>query len=213
MSLDIEKLRKLCEYARYHLGADCIIAGGAVRDTLHGRPVKDIDIFVKVSPDEVRAPVDFGGFRAFEANDTPFRQRCATLAKYFASLPGGENVSTGYQTHDKASAGELLDVVDITGTPYPVQIMALATDPVDDVQKYDFALSQCFVTPSGLFYAERYLGDANGLTVTYTGDAEIGSAGFSRSVKRYQRLHAKYAPEWRFENCEVLNKAIADSVL
>lgn len=202
MSLDIEKLQALCQTARDHLGTDCVISGGAVRDTLHGREVKDIDIFTRFSTKDCRSE---GG---------AFVTACKRLADHWKAHPGGENIRVEYKTHPaNQSGGSIADLVDIVGAPYPVQVIALDRDPVDDVQDYDFALSQCFVTPKGLFYTERYLGDANGLTVTYVGRNAIDSPGFRRSVLRYQRLKAKYAPEFTFVDCEALDKVIADSML
>jgi hypothetical protein len=201
MNLDIEKLQELCKTAREHLGTDCIISGGAVRDTLHGREVKDIDIFARFGVEETKE----GG---------QFLARCQFLADHWKAHPGGENIRLDYKSHPaNKSGGSIANLVDIVGTPIPVQVIALHRDPVDDVQDYDFALSQCFVTPRGLFYTERYLGDANALTVTYVGSNPIDSAGFKRSVLRYQRLKAKYAPEFTFQNCEMLDKAIADAIL
>jgi hypothetical protein len=211
--LDIEKLQKLCEYARQFLEAPCIISGGAVRDSLHGREVKDIDIFVQVKPEEISKTAEFEGVICSPVEPL-FVKRCRALADFFASMEGGDGVTVDYKSHpENQSGGDIADLVNIVGTPYPVQVIAVLCDPVDDVQNYDFALSQTFVTPRGLFYTERYLGDANGLTVTYTGDAEVGSARFSRSVKRYLRLKAKYEPEFTFLNCAILDKAIADSIL
>lgn len=202
MSLDIEKLQELCRTAREHLGTDCIIAGGAVRDTLHGREVKDIDVFARF---------DFGPGAASEVQ---FLERCQRLADFWKAHPGGENITASrLEDAKKSTEGELFEVIQIKGAPFTVEVIALNCDPVDRVQRFDFALSQCFVTPSGLFYTERYLGDANGLTVTYTGTRDVSSSVFANSVLRYQRLKAKYAPEFKFADCEILDKFISDSFL
>jgi hypothetical protein len=202
MSLDIEKLQELCRTARDHLGVDCIIAGGAVRDTLHGREVKDIDVFARFE------------FGPGAASEDQFLDRCRSLAAFWKAHPGGENIEAHRLDGAKTSTeGELFSVVQITGAPFTVEVIALNCDPVDRVQRFDFALSQCFVTPGGLFYTERYLGDANGLTVTYTGTRDVTSSIFANSVARYKRLKAKYAPEFKFLDCELLDKVASDAFL
>ncbi|WP_186152430.1 hypothetical protein [Burkholderia gladioli] len=189
--ITIEALQALVGKARGVFGTNAVvIAGGAVRDTLHGRPVKDIDMFVTLADVTDGDPEEVGAW---------FKQACASLANLMHV--GGSQ--TFRQT--PAEYGPLTDFCEIPATAYgvPLQIILIDDDPADDVHKYDFDLSQCFVTPNALFFTEAYRRSTEVREITYTPSAEDLAAQL-RSKARLSRLRAKY-PDWIFRNCEALD--------
>ncbi len=200
--LTIERLQNLCAWARGYFGPSAIIAGGAPRDLLHGKPVKDIDIFVRVDGEDLVPSggyiEDIGFTEVVESpvplGDSKFVMRC----KGFAELIGGEAV---FRESPEQYAG-LADLCDIKTSEYPVQIIAIDHDPVDDVHRYDFGLSQVFVTPLGLFFTPKYRLDDACRQITYTAEYPTYDQ-INRSKARLARLQAKYA-DWSFENIGAL---------
>lgn len=204
--LTIGLLQELCSLARSYLGtSSLIIAGGAPRDVLHGTPVKDIDIFVQVTPDDLALPTtEFGAFNydtdTFVAPSEPalssFQQRCTNFAR---ALNGG----TAEFRQSPEAYGGLADLCDIKTNSYPVQIIALFEDPIDDVHGYDFGLSQVFVTPRGVFFTKAFQEDSDNYTITYI-DGDRSEAAVERSRKRLARLREKYGT-FRFVGTEALD--------
>ncbi|HDR8931708.1 TPA: hypothetical protein QDA84_001734 [Burkholderia vietnamiensis] len=176
--ITIEALRELVQTGREVFGVnDLIIAGGAVRDTLNIRPVKDIDMFVSL------------------ARHTDVQEE---MSEWFAHACG--NIAAGLgvdgsQTFRETPAeyGPLVDFCEIPTTPFgvPLQIILIDDDPVDDVHKYDFGLSQCFVTPNATFKTDAYLSDERRCRITYTPSAQ-DLAAMLRSKARLGRLRSKY---------------------
>lgn len=172
--------------------SNLIIAGGAVRDILNGRPVKDIDIFVNIDIDELsdKEPCLF-----------------ATQCRKAAQVLGG---TIKFNTTDPQY--HCLDIADIIveGLP-PIQIIGLCDiNPVDDIPLYDFGLSQCFVTTfAGPFYTTAYMSDLTCSTITYTRLLTNGNLdttdlfALRRSYNRLCRLQAKYKDR-TYINCSKL---------
>lgn len=188
MSLTIEKLQQLCFNARLLFGTEAlIIAGGAPRDVLSAVPVKDIDIFVQLDERD-------GG------QDTPFTRACIN----FASLLNG----TAEFRPAAEDYADILDLCDITEptTHGTVQIIGIDDHPIDDVPRYDFGLSQVFVTPGGLFFTEAAIRDRQARTITHF-PTYHDEYGFRRSKARLERLRAKYQ-DWTFVNCESLDTGV-----
>lgn len=183
MSLTLRDLQSLCETARLMFRTtNLIIAGGAPRDIFSGATVKDIDVFVMAD----KTPGD----------DTPFARGCRELAAF---LGGAIELVEG-----EGDYAEVFDICNITGAHlHPeIQIIGIDRDPVDDVHRYDFGLSQVFVSPRGQFFTEAAVRDFENYTITYT-PSNPDAFSVERSRKRLARLKAKY-PGWHFANCEVL---------
>jgi len=185
--LTIEDLKGICLEARASFETvQLIIAGGAPRDILSKAPVKDIDIFVN------------GAY-------VPHFEECCGA---FAAVIGGVIVnSEAHNQGDKDYVGRFGRLCDIKmpGEHPPVQVIQLFEDPVDDVNRYDFGLSQCFVTPRGLFMTPKCIEDRMSMSITYM-DTDKGNAALRRSKRRLAHLRAKYDPDlWLFNNCEQLD--------
>lgn len=192
--LTIEKLRDIVALARSHFDTEnLIIAGGAPRDILHGVPVKDIDIFVKLSGEQLTAE---------EGDFTFFEKTCHALA-------GCAEFCT-FKVNKPEYPFDFCEI-DKPGVPCPVQIIALIdTDPVEDVFSYDFALSQMYVGRRGLFMTQAAVLDHFMGTITYTGTTLNNEASFKRTVARLARLRQKYVGLWEFVNCAILHRPFVD---
>lgn len=197
--ITIEALRKLVQTGREAFGVnDLIIAGGAVRDTLNMRPVKDIDMFVSLTRHTDGDP---------ESASDLFAGACARIADAL----GAPGTQTFRET--PAEYGPLVDFCEIQTTPFgvPLQIIMIDDDPVDDVHKYDFGLSQCFVTPNTTFKTDAYLSDERHCTITYTPSAQ-DPAAMLRSKARLGRLRSKYE-FYDYVGCTALDELPASGAL
>jgi hypothetical protein len=180
-------LQELAYFARLIFGRSAIIGGGAVRDVVTGVAWKDIDIFVEAELS--------GGMK------TTFTDNCEAFAKYLRGTCEFVSGSPEY--------GDILDLCNVTTPQYPpIQVVALDDDPLEDLQSYDFALSQmAYKAYVGIVMTPLAANDWHGRTITYLGAASVlrtPDAGEVRSCKRLERLRAKYFG-WRFVNCEALD--------
>lgn len=189
----IEQLQMLCRIGRnVFQTSDLIIAGGAPRDILSGVKIKDIDVFVSLNPEELGQP------------DTAFVRAC----RAFATCINGEAV----MRLSNESYVNCFDLCDITkdGVAGAVQVIGVVGSPIDDVPKYDFDLSQVFVTPEGLFGTAAAWSARAAKRITFTPSAGDAKA-MLRSKARLERLRAKYFG-WEFSNTEALDALILDEV-
>jgi hypothetical protein len=185
---DLQKI--VCALREFAPG--CIIGGGAVRDTLLGRPVKDIDVFVQADPADLRLPMIQQALGSLGFSEQWMIQQA------LGSLGFSEQRVVTGEYPDALIADFLMP----DGHP-PIQVITLGRDPVDDVHHYDFGLSQCFVTPNGLFVTDKHTTDFLDRTITYTGSADTAIEARRRSAKRLARLREKYS-DFIFLNCEHL---------
>lgn len=183
----IDQLMVLCQVARF-VFPSAIIAGGAPRDVLSGVPVKDIDVFVELNADQLGEP------------ESEFVLAC----RIFALAIGGE----AEMRPSNGDYARFLDLCDITkdGVKGAVQVIGLTCNPIDDVPKYDFDLSQVFVTPTGLFMTQAASMARTLRVITFTPSA-ADAATMLRSKARLERLRAKYQG-WQFANTEALDALV-----
>lgn len=187
--LSIERLQGIVGHARNAFGTHSVIcAGGAPRDLLNGAPVKDIDIFVGLEPE------DFG-FKNDEETSRFERGARVLYQMLFGPIDADLNPTAfrliGGNNPDYANLVDLIEM-DVPGLP-TIQVVGLEIDPVADVADYDFGLSQVFVTDSSLHMTQAYVDDKYGDTITYTaGDQLRSPAAIIRSKKRLERLLVKY---------------------
>lgn len=190
--LSMKNLRDLVSIARgaFDENDSLICAGGAPRDIITGRPVRDIDLFVRMPADDY----------AEYASDA-FERCCHALS----GLLGADRKIKFYSPSANPESGDDItdcaDIKPLRGSKfegYTIQVIALDRDPVDDVHNYDFALSQVFVTPNGHFCTGKHWHDLLSETISYV-DIPRSGASMLRSAKRLLRLRAKYAG-WQFLN-------------
>lgn len=177
--MQIADLQSLCADIRAVL-PDAVIAGGAVRDTLHSRPVKDIDVMTCTPVDPVKM---------------------VALAK----LIGG-NVTPA--TAESASGDESFEYLITRGLVRPpINVIDLnyfdGKDAIENVFDFDFGISQVAVTPDGVLHSGDYLRDALSGTITYMGHRGREKWRIESSARRLIRLKEKY-PTFKFIDCEPL---------
>ncbi|KVL67375.1 hypothetical protein [Burkholderia ubonensis] len=163
---------------------DAVISGGAPRDILHGKPVKDIDVMtgydVGRSGLEKIAMIVGGKLDVIEPKD-----------------PSGVE-EFEYEIHF-ADGRPRLNIIDLN----PFEI----TDPLENLLDFDFGLSQVAVLPTGLIHTPAFIRDATRGTITYMGDNGKEYWRINSSAKRLQRLKAKYGG-WTFLNCAGLEARV-----
>lgn len=182
----IKQLQDLVSLARVSFCTEhLIIAGGAPRDILNGAPVKDIDVFVNI-----------------ESSEDRFASRC----EWFAKEIGGKLTLR----ESDPNYPDIFNLADIECDNGIVQIVGLYENPIDDVVKYDFTVSQVFVTPAGVFMTPAYVEDSRAKIIRYQ-PSNLETAAVKRSAARLERLRLKYpASEWSFANCESLDAISAE---
>lgn len=156
----------------------CIIAGGAVRDTLNGRPVKDIDVFLESGP-----------------ADIPGCQKLADKL-YDSDFEGfGQHKDEDYPENDNTfSVVNLNKGIGST----PCQLIFLNRDPVENVkQHFDFDISKCWVTRYKTWGAPDFQRAMVAKRITYCPGTKANAEQKASSRERLLRLKDKY-PEWHF---------------
>jgi len=159
-----------------------LIAGGACRDHILGRPVKDIDVFVPSQPNiDVKLAKAFGAF-----NVSPI------IAAEYAGA-GGE-VEHVYEIQEEDAdpfAPHPLERV-------PVQVIVLAPglDPIERAQHHDFGICQVWYLNRNFFaHTEAFHLDMQ--FKTFTLDHCEDQQQFDRSVRRWTGKFAQRFPEFR----------------
>lgn len=178
--MKLTDLQRLVVAARTVL-PDAIVSGGAPRDLIHGRPVKDIDLMTG-------RPLD------------------SLLLGRLARAVGGTLASV--QPLDPSGDAEFEHEIMLDGLP-PLNVIDLSgfeiTDPIDNLHDFDFGLSQVAVTPHGVVQTDAFRSDSIGGTVTYMGDRGREDWRIASSAKRLRRLEAKY-PYRLFKHCFTLRE-------
>lgn len=155
------------------LGADNMRwVGGAVRDTLLGLAVKDVDAATKLRPDEVLALCDRAGIRT-----APTGIAHGTVT---AILPGG-NVEVTTLRRDVSTDGRRATVT-------------FADDWREDAARRDFTINALYAHPVTLEIADYFGGKADlaARRVRFIGDARQRIAEDHLRILRYFRFQARF---------------------
>lgn len=171
------------------LPAPVILAGGAVRDALLNRPIKDYDFFTA--------------------------SRVPTLGEVFLlelELGLEEGSIRTQPTYDDEEGYFADEVAAILSWPHPVtgievQLIILRgeyTTLRDFVARFDLGLCQCALTTNEWCFSPAFFTDVEQRTMTYLRQpsmigelvTENSQSEIDRSVRRYARLHNKY-PQYR----------------
>ncbi|WP_320535304.1 hypothetical protein [Robbsia andropogonis] len=147
------------------LGCEGIIAGGAIRDAVLHRLVKDFDVYVENTPANMEA-----------------------LQRRFPNMTLLDTESDDYE-----GAAPMLLVVYEANERHdgkPIQIMLVRRDPVEYVQSvFDFGLCKAYLCNTlGLVLEPEFIQDVRAKTITY-----YPSDDNHYSETRAQRLSEKYA--------------------
>ncbi|MBY4725715.1 MULTISPECIES: hypothetical protein [Burkholderia] len=163
------------------VGVKGLIAGGAVRDHILGKQVKDIDVFVAHDPDVVsKLQAAFG---VLHVNPS--------LAAEYIGEVGQSEVSHVYGV---TSSSDPFDTANTHRVPVQVIVLAPGMDPLDRVKHHDFGICQCWYEGAG----------KNGFTGAFFDDAASkqftlshceDQHQFDRSMRRWERFKERF-PEF-----------------
>jgi poly(A) polymerase len=156
--------------------------GGAVRDTLLGLPVKDIDLATPLLPDEVIARLDEAGIRS-----VPTGIEHGTVT---AVLPLGPVEITTLR-HDVTTDGRRATV-------------AFARDWRDDAARRDFTINALYADPASGEIADYFggLADLAARRVRFIGDARQRIREDHLRILRYFRFQARFGSQPADEESE-----------
>ncbi|GGC00165.1 poly(A) polymerase [Novosphingobium endophyticum] len=149
--------------------------GGAVRDTLLGLPVKDIDMATTLLPDAVIARLDAAGIR-----NVPTGLDHGTVT---AILPSG-SVEITTLRHDVSTDGRRATI-------------AFASDWREDAARRDFTINALYADPESgeVFDYFGGLPDLAGRTVRFIGDARQRIREDHLRILRYFRFQARFGTQ------------------
>ncbi|WP_288416684.1 CCA tRNA nucleotidyltransferase [uncultured Novosphingobium sp.] len=149
--------------------------GGAVRDTLLGLPVKDIDVATPLHPAEVIARLDQAGIR-----NIPTGIEHGTVT---ALLAGGPVEITTLR-HDVSTDGRRATV-------------AFATDWREDAARRDFTINALYADPVTLAISDWFggLDDLAARRVRFIGDARQRIREDHLRILRYFRFQARFGSD------------------
>lgn len=185
----LDKLKLLVQVAREVFQTQqCVIAGGAPRDILSDKPIKDVDIFLNLES------LPWRDTHACTSRDQFFESACREFA---TRIEDTEVVSIEF--NDPQPEYEVgLDICDIETTHGPLQLIGLYDrNPIEDIVNFDFGLSKVYVDCTGVFMTVDAMLDRHNKTITYTPTKWADEKAAKRSYHRLQRLRAKY-PDWTF---------------
>jgi poly(A) polymerase len=166
--------------------------GGAVRDTLLGLPVKDIDMATALVPQEVIARLDAASIRS-----VPTGIEHGTVT---AVLPGGPVEITTLR-HDVSTDGRHA-------------IVAFASDWREDAARRDFTINALYADPVTREISDWFggLGDLGARRVRFIGDARQRIREDHLRILRYFRFQARFGSQPADEEAEEACSGLASTL-
>jgi hypothetical protein len=202
----IEQLQSKIDKVQRHLkGRSAIIAGGALRDIILGKPIKDIDVFIEGGGpfehfDELHEFLfhEFVlGVRKSDGLAWNLKQEVLSTRRGYANntipkaIPGmtSEPAATDY-------ANFWVVEYPVGWYGYPVQFVWLTdSDPRKEVfEKFDFALCRVWLDSRRLRWSPEFAADRESKRLTL-----FDSGWGSTAPDRVERLRAKFS-DYRFVN-------------
>ena len=175
-------------------GADCArFVGGCVRNTLIGKPVSDIDIATRLTPDQVTAALKAAGLKA-----VPTGVEHGTVT----AVSGGRPFEITTLRRDVATDGRRA-------------VVAFTEDWSEDAQRRDFTLNSLYARRDGSVFDPTGHGcaDAWAGRIVFVGEAEARVREDYLRILRFFRFLAWYgsgpADAAALEACEALKGGIA----
>jgi hypothetical protein len=160
-----------------------LIAGGACRDHILGKPVKDIDVFV---PDqegiELKLGAAFGHLHVNPIIAAEYAGAGGEVDHVYEISFGDDPFSESYFEH------------------IPVQVIVLAEglDPVERAQHHDFGICQVWYVGNGLFESTEafHLDKSSSMfTLSHCENQQQ----FDRSIRRWTSKFSQRFPEFRMD--------------
>lgn len=153
--------------------APCIVAGGAIRDTLNGRAIKDVDVFMDSAYEQAfKRSVNYQQWRKLGKQDTEYK-----LANVVKDV---------YETN--------------YGYDWPVQVIFCSIDPEEYVTRYfDFGLCKAWYDGSHIHCHKDFVKDVNNKTITMCLDEKAMNRAYPnveyalKHIKQHgERIRYKY---------------------
>lgn len=171
--------------------AEAIIAGGAVRDTLNGRPVKDIDVFLCEEGD-YQPGIEALGEALY----------CQGEGVGLDDLPGYIS-AMGYGGPRKGGAIDgaffVYNFENGIGLDHPAQLIFLSCSPVLNLHEtFDFDISQAWVTRHRVWTTSACREAMLNRRIRYCPKRTPNAQQRQSSRERLERLKVKYAG-WHFD--------------
>jgi hypothetical protein len=144
-----------------------VIAGGALRDHLNGKFIKDIDVFIRT--------------------DRPSSEVLADLQTVFMEAEMEFDLSYA----DNPDVAAVIDLrYSVSGIPIQVILLKRGDTREDILQRIDLGICQVGYDEDGLFCTKAFTDDFLHKTMTIV---RCDSAGeYRRSIRRFERLSEKY---------------------
>lgn len=198
MKLTIPRLQQFYDQLKRSM-EDCtiIIAGGAVRDALNGREVKDLDVYIQCGLDWDKDPCDV----AEEVESVIF-----TWNKQFFSKGKclSEEIVDGGQGAYKGISIQTVWHWDHACGDLPLDLIFVNRDPSTVVkQEFDFGICQAWVGHYGLKTHPAYWTDSLNRTITYLRPTASASLRV-KSQEHAGRILTKY-PGWKCRGITPIN--------
>lgn len=190
-NITIQRLMSFCNtLKKASPDISLVCAGGAVRDILNNRPVKDFDFFVQLSADWEKSPGD----AAEEIDD---------LISYWNRVFYSQGLIRETQIvplHNDGRDSSLAS--DVSGcdihsvwhwdhgfNDMPCDIVFVRHEPAKCIDNFDFGICQAYVSGNyGLRTSRAYQRDAFDKRITYVGSDE----GRERSRRHLNNFYPKY---------------------
>lgn len=212
----LQQLQALCGMVNDSFPhAHVVIAGGALRDTLHEKPVKDLDVFIRLD-------IDSDDERLYQEWYDGCTKLACKLGNGYSDITtwvgsnnwpprpiegsGSLDPDLKGSRNNKGYSYGAFSLVDFTPGYYntPVQLVFIAEDPVKNVRDhFDFGLSQVYCTRNTLRMFPPYWKDKDLKRITYTPSVEPNDQRIMSSMLRLRRLQEKYAG-WSFQRAGYL---------
>lgn len=224
-NLSIPKLQRIAAQIKEVCPRNSLlIGGGAPRDLLNGRPVKDIDVFIGLEGSDEDMAKDWYDICTEVGKLYPqITKRLYNIAtpdglrpkwyhsedSWIGSNRGGNPILC--LCNSKGYSYGAFSLVEFPIGPYchSLQLVFIDIDPVENVRNhFDFGLSKVWVTPNQLRMDKAYWHDHFGQRITYLNSTEPNEQRRESSIQRLARLRVKYSG-WRFERCGVLDEVKA----
>lgn len=185
--LTFNRLEEIGAIVREVTGYNAVVAGGAVRDLLHGNPIKDIDVFIEKSRDEE------------DYTDSTYTE---SLAKKVAKAFDSYAVTTSLIGYEASSEGDTYATFDIEmPLPMPPLNLIFVADIEAALNEFPDTISQVWLDGSGkVVFSDGHQQAVQSQVIQHTlrDDDE-------RAQKRLRKLEGKF-PNFKFEYVAELPK-------
>jgi hypothetical protein len=178
--LTIQKLMDFRRELAKGLDMDVIIAGGAPRDLFHGKPVKDIDVFV-------------GGEAPWDLEERVIKVLGLETLAYTKSTDSYDGQKrnvlqrvTDFHALADFKTGFVPDSHPVGFYGAPVQVISTLPPPRDVVRdEFDFGLCEIWIGEEGLRWTKRFWHDHERKRLTLRKGGEVSSERLERLCRKY----------------------------